>query len=161
MEKEQASGNIRVIFFGIDGVLTTIKSAASNKQQFSHLDWSTTCVRNLRKLVKTTEAKLVLMSSWRLNVSGLTVVNDGLEFHALPKITDVTPNHPGYLRGAEIDSWMVDHANFVESFVIIAKENDYFPYQQAAFIQTTPEKGLTLALARQAAQILCANQVTL
>jgi hypothetical protein len=128
------------------------------------------CVNRLVNLVKDTDAKVILSSSWRCIPQALKLVMDELAKHDvfLYSITeegiffdrfkntpwqDIEPclkiyqkQEKNFDRGAEIAAWLMDNATEDEpiSFVILDDETiditNYFPNN---FVRTLFSKGLT------------------
>lgn len=155
---------MKVIFLDIDGVLNNME------QLYCDDSFDPRCVNRLVNLVKDTDAKVVLSSSWRCIPQALKMVMDTLAKHNvfLYSITeegiafDRLKNTPwedvelclkfyqgkgkNFDRGAEIAAWLMDNATADEpiSFVILDDEaediRNYFPNN---FVRTLFSKGLT------------------
>ena len=126
---------MKIIFLDIDGVLCVIESDA--KQAFQRLakgegsspSLNSKCISVLNRIIKKTDAKVVISSSWRLHYP-LENIKKALEKHGfVGEIIGATPNawrHPeiDYVaRGNEIQQWLNEHPE-VEKFVILDDETD-------------------------------------
>lgn len=119
---------MKVIFLDIDGVLNSKGTASLDN----------TYIDRLRQLVKETDAKIVLSSSWKdiiynpddYNESDKSMLDRLMNKEGLPFI-GVLPDINEDKREAEITEWLNDHKGRVESFVIL----DDLPYR---FIEVFP-----------------------
>lgn len=162
----------KIIFLDIDGVLNT-------KYWYSQMDRNTpkdkygymfdpVSVDNLEKIIKRTEAGIVISSSWRF--MGLSVMLDMWEERKLPgRVIDVTPNSFSDdlllttdldnddimdIRGQEIKEWLMRRGADVSNYVILDDMNDILQEQENNFVWIDPEIGITTWNAEQAIQIL-------
>lgn len=178
---------MKVIFLDIDGVLNTehyitafwdmckrmeLKRPEANslmkeimRDEYGNHFCPVAC-RNLDWIIKETDAKIVISSTWRM--SGLNVMRDMWRDRGLSgEIIDVTPIHSlkkcgrnkelpfaeRMERGNEIQAWLDAHPE-VESYVIFDDDNDMLPSQMNNFIQTDEFYGITLKDAEMAIKIL-------
>ena len=154
----------KLIFLDIDGVLNTANYQTWRQllgkdisDLHGHL-FSPSAVRNLQRLVKWTNAKIILSSSWRLD--GLDVMRRMWKERKMPgEIYDITPyvnarEYPIATRGVEIQKWMQDSHCTKSPFVIIDDVDDFLDKQQKNVIMTNYRRGLTLFKALQAIIIL-------
>lgn len=117
---------MKVIFLDIDGVLVTrnsIKYQHLNYPDESTILFSKKAIKNLNKLIRLTDAKIVISSTWRLfhkvedlqkifkkqKVKGEIVSTTSVEKATLEE--DIP-------RGKKIADWLEQHSN-VEQYVII------------------------------------------
>lgn len=143
----------KFIFLDIDGVLNTANY--QSWRQFwgkeildndGHL-FAPSAVRNLRRLVKYTGAKIVLSSSWRLD--GLETMRKMWADRQMPgEIYDVTPylnarEHPKATRGVEIKTWIEMNGHKGCSYVIIDDVRDFLYEQHERVVLTNYKRGLT------------------
>lgn len=154
---------MKVIFLDIDGVLNVISQPRDKYGSTFHQH----LVDNLEYVIKSTDAKLVISSSWRL--SGLDVMQDMWKYRNLPgEVIDITPDKYTSFdafacRGDEINFWLNIRAN-VESYVILDDDDDMLDNQIPFFIQTSGNQdhedcvdigyGLTRICADKAIKIL-------
>lgn len=118
---------MKIIFLDIDGVLNSHQWIRANEhllktQQLSmHVDLDKEAVARLERLVKQTEAKIVISSTWRI-VHSLSSLRDILGRHGFTgEVIDKTPKL-NIARGLEIQQWL--DKNPVESFVILDDSSD-------------------------------------
>lgn len=119
---------MKVIFLDIDGVL--------NSKGTSTLD--DTYISRLKEIVKATDAKIVLSSSWKDVIYNPETYNDTdrkmldtlMNMDGLP-FAGVLPDINEDKRELEISEWLRDRKGKVESFVILDdlpyKFKEYFP----------------------------------
>lgn len=151
---------MKVIFLDIDGVMNNHDSIkAANKRGHDAAGirgWDRESVRQLKRIVEETGAKIVISSAWRLNISNRRsehAVSAGFEMYDIPQFLSVTPNFPREVRGLEIRKWMDGFD--VESYVILDDDSDMLPEQMPFFVQTSLfSRGLTKRHADRAIRIL-------
>lgn len=140
---------IKVIFLDFDGVIST-----------PDYKWSLepAKVQLLEELIKDTNAKIVVSSSWSTGCrTGEDFVNKMFGKwkeitgpHVTPEknqifkdaIIDVT-DHMGNDRGDEIQRWLDAHEDEVDSYVIFDDDADMLEEQLFNFVQTDGYEGLT------------------
>ena len=159
----------KYIFLDIDGVLNTANYQTWRQlwgKEISDLHghlFSPPAVRNLQRLLKWTNAKIVLSSSWRMD--GLEAIRQMWKERDMPgEIYDVTPYvnaraYPVGTRGVEIQKWLDEKGGECYAFVIIDDIDDFLPEQKQNIIMTDFRRGLTLIRALIALRIL--NKTTL
>lgn len=152
---------MKVIFLDVDGVLNNTTSLYNDKSLEDDL------IRNLASIVKVTDAKIILTSTWRFDPDSLSILSDALKRFDLSiaeytqhgvdirdfkytRFKDVTPIRNSftfdtyvYDRGAEIAIWLLQHDD-VEKFVIL--DDDDFDIQNwfsAELVKTNFFTGLT------------------
>ena len=118
---------MKIIFLDIDGVLNSDKYDESriDKNNDNSIDLSR--VELLASLVKSTDAKIVLTSSWRVEWNKISAlcgnygkyINECFSKYGI-SVLDKTPfiSYVGS-RSKEVLSWIVNHRSDVESFVIL------------------------------------------
>lgn len=119
------------IFLDVDGVLNTIKGInlvvynfeKITKKRFPlNVQWgkiNDSCLKNLQKLVFLTNSKIILSSTWRLEQSGIDILNNYFKKYNL-EIYSITDN-VNMNRGLEISTWLQNN-NFnydKDNFIII------------------------------------------
>jgi len=141
---------MKIIFLDIDGVLCTDKSVALPKLPFPEdfympfrTGWDrldVQCIERLNTIVKKSNAKIVISSSWRVsceNEQQFKYLVDYLYFEGIrADIIDRTPTHSILKynglweigeritnRKIEIQQWLDDHTD-IESFVILDDDCD-------------------------------------
>jgi hypothetical protein len=160
---------MKIVFLDIDGVLTV----PATKFKAFHPD----CLKALRRILETTDAKMVLSSCWRHGF--IDWPNEALIHHtnAIPtmkrwfvdagwpqdladRLIDKTPdfvctdiNSPfaSDHRGTEISMWLAK--NKIDSFVILDDDCDMEPHL-SRHVLTDGEKGLSESNADRAISLL-------
>lgn len=164
---------MNVIFLDVDGVL--IAFGPSKKTGTFDDD----CLSNLKEIVKKTDAKIVISSSWREDKTGMALLMHNLEKIGINKdqIVDMTPElhtlggevwdddkdcfvgGDGWTgkRGHEIETWLLANLTKVDRFVIIdddpaAKQRR--DWLNGLFIKTNCNTGLSRIDAKNAIKFL-------
>lgn len=125
-------------------------------------------VANLRRIVEETGSDIVISSSWKC--MGLSQIEEMWDERNLPgKVVGITPNSVSdelllaadidsielfHIRGEEIKEWLVKHGMNVSHYVIIDDMDNMLPEQQAHFVQTNPEVGITIDDTKRIIEIL-------
>ena len=121
---------LKLIFLDVDGVLNHDKSR-SKCGSVKGIDRDK--VERLAKIVEETDAKIILVSSWRTSfddeLNPIDKYGKYLEKYLWEygkiKIFDKTINYNAWHRGLEINAWFEDHRNCdVESWIVI--DDDVF-----------------------------------
>jgi len=136
---------MKIIFLDVDGVLNTPKLL--KRFGFDFID--PILVALVARIVKETEAKIVLSSTWRIEEKNKEMVRVALAEHGL-EIFDCTPvitksfSEGGWTRRhEEIQSWI--DQNTVTKFAIIDDFDD--ANIEGSFFQTDENIGLTVSIA--------------
>ena len=153
---------LRVIFLDIDGVLSHYKSRWNIDPQKVAL---------LEEILKSTGAKIVVSSSWRVGCrDGKDFVDkmfstwrselnsqkrDSLFIESIIDVTD----HMGRERGDEIQRWLDAHEDEVETYVILDDDNDMLEEQLFNFVQTDGWYGMSDRTVELATQILNGEKI--
>lgn len=173
----------KVIFLDIDGVLNTerfilsmlTKDCNGNYHGHEYLTdeygtlFDPISVKNLGKIIKLTDAKIVISSTWRY--SGLEKIKEMWHFRNIPgEVIDITPihwelkNNPlngtpyEKWRGNEIQIWLNENKD-VSNYLIIDDDNDMLPSQIDNFVNTNQYYGISSNNKRKAVQILNKNKL--
>ena len=143
---------MKVIFLDFDGVITIPPK------------WylQANLIKNVKKIVDATEAKIVVSSSWRMDTVEETVdtiigrtkrcPRNRMLYWLVDNIYDITHTYKG-LRGQEIKDWLDEHDD-VDNYVIIDDDNDFYDEQLYHFVQTNYEDGLTEVETKRAIKVL-------
>lgn len=148
----------RIIFLDIDGVLATT---------YSHYNVDPQKVKLLEDIIKATDAKIVVSSSWSVGCRNAEefierdfrgfferktkeITEDSLFIKSIIDVTD----HMGSARGDEIQRWLDAHEDEVESYVIIDDDIDMLEEQLFHFVQTDGWYGLSDRTVFLAIQVL-------
>lgn len=94
-----------VIFLDFDGVLAPVTDADEDTRDGYGIVFNAECAKNLNSLIETTNAKIVVTSSWRQYLSLWKLRMMWRRRNMLGEIVDVTPVMSIY-RGNEIDAWL-------------------------------------------------------
>lgn len=140
---------MKVIFLDVDGVLNTPKLIRSFG--FHHID--DILVALVARIVRETDARIVLSSTWRVNEKNRKLVEDALARHGLVIFgcTPVIRRSEGWTgdgwvrRHEEIQAWL--RANEAVSFAIIDDWED--AEIVGSFFQTDEDLGLTVEIAEK------------
>jgi len=128
----------KIIFLDIDGVLNVIPKKWDKYGGQFHKEFE----NNLKYLIKKTNAKIVISSSWRID--GLQVMQNMWIDRKLPgEVIDITPisrfmekdEKDGFNRGYEIKHWL--DKNPTKNYVIIDDDIDMLPEQLNNFVKTS------------------------
>jgi hypothetical protein len=150
-KKERSKKAPTIIFLDIDGVLNTpsygtkayamykkTKGWFKSRDQYGAL-FDPMAVECLEYLAHTTNAKIVVSSSWRK--SGLEVMKEMFKYRAIDiEIIDTTPIL-NTIRGNEIEQWLLDN-DYVTNYVILDDDTDFTQEQlQKHFVHTHGPNG--------------------
>lgn len=133
---------MKVVFLDFDGVLNVIPEDHDDFGGIFHPEF----VENLGRLIKETDAKLVISSTWRH--MGLERLHRMWEHRGYPgEIIGITPDlrwrtpddklEPGeekYVRGDEIQA-ILDQYYQITNYVILDDDDDMLPSQMGNFVQ--------------------------
>lgn len=131
---------MRVIFLDIDGVLATHESYSEGVLVDGWPRFERDCVDNLNRLIRASDAEIVVSSSWRQWFCELTAIQEILSRRGveLPAYS-MTPILDDY-RGQEITAWL--SGNSVESYVILDDSAYEWGHHQRRWVKTTMDRGL-------------------
>ena len=159
------------IFLDVDGVLNNQKHYSKQHRRYKaryfceDMPFNPRSLRNLYKIVKKFDAKIILTSSWRHSDNALTVLKSRLAEYGL-KIYGMTTDDPHHSRGMEILNYVHEHIEIEEfyadnekhylpadsNFIIIDDEVNDIKYHFGDYyiIKTDQRKGLTYLKTREA-----------
>lgn len=170
---------MKVIFLDIDGVMNTDFSESYVKADngWTYIGIDNSKVKELKRIVDTTGAEIVLSSDWRYafevgaykqEVHTCKYLNNKLRKQGL-KIYDKTPDIAKFERGLEISTWLDKHPEVTDyvilddhSFAITGKYYEVDEKLRSHFILTTgkvADGGLTPEVADIAIEILNGERV--
>ena len=148
---------LKIIFLDFDGVITIPET---------RYNISLEKVKLIEEIIKDTDAKIVISSTWRTGcknredfVNKLLVswreITSGLEKDSIfvNAIYDVT-DREGKDRGEEIQRWLDIHEDEVESYAILDDDCDMLDNQLFNFVQTDGFEGITKREAKLCKKIL-------
>lgn len=138
---------MKVIFLDFDGVISTYEKCW-------RLDENK--LRLIKEIIDNTKAKIVVSSSWKVGFHDVDSFADSLYNRSRNKeiitsnifewfannIYDITDNN-GSLRGDEIQRWIDNHEEDINSYVILDDDDDFNDDQLFHFIQTDTYEGIT------------------
>lgn len=148
-----------IIFLDFDGVLNTEQyqtrlavNGTPNKDAWGPL-FDPCAVSNLRTIIDSTGANIVISSSWRY-IHRLGSLRMMWEVRGLPgEILDTLPCGATYIsRGEDVECWLKKYGQ--ANYVIIDDLNDFYPSQLDRYIEINPIVGITDADAARAIEIL-------
>jgi hypothetical protein len=152
-EAHKKYDKIKVIFQDIDGPLIPYDedSKVDHHLFFDQDDkWSKTAIKHLNNIVKKTDAKVVISSSYR-DEKTKTQIEDkmkkaGFEY----EIYDMVDNDKSKKRGSDIKDWM-KHKN-IENFIIVDdnKHDFYDVFDDKNIVKTTHKLGITKSVEEEA-----------
>lgn len=157
----------RYIFLDLDGVVSTQRHLShlslAGKPLRDHLGsiYDPSALLHLRQIVATTEADIVITSSWRMQ--GLDAMHQvWCQRHMPGMLVGITPvimDSYYCVRGMEIKRWLAENTADGEEvgYVIIDDCNDFLPEQTPLLVRTNPFVGLTASDAQRAIRILMGN----
>lgn len=143
---------MKVIFLDFDGVITI-----PPKWFFQ-----ANLIKNVKKIVDKTGAKIIVSSSWRSetveNTKDIIIdrkrrcPRNSMLFWLVDNLYDVTHTYREN-RGQEIKDWLDTHDD-IENYVIIDDDNDFLDEQLYHFVQTNYEDGLTEVETKRVIKVL-------
>ena len=148
-----------IIFLDFDGVLNTEQyqarlavDGAPKKDAWGPL-FDPRAVENLRKIIESTRASIVISSSWRY-IHRLGSLRMMWEIRELPgEILDTLPCGATYIsRGEDIECWLNQHGQ--PNYVIIDDLDDFYPSQHDRYIEINPIVGISTVDVEKAITIL-------
>jgi 16S rRNA C1402 (ribose-2'-O) methylase RsmI len=139
---------VNVIFLDFDGVLNDRKWLS---REGSRDDVDPERVKLLNWLVRATDAKIVISSTWRIlhTLEELRTILDRAGF--IGEVIDVTPGGGG-VRGPQIQEW-IDTNKFKGQFVILDDDSD-MEHLMDKLVKTKFERGLQPAEVKAAIAML-------
>lgn len=146
---------IKVIFLDVDGVLNSDKTSRRTASGYTFV--GSRQMKNLRRIVEETGAKVVLSSDWRYDRDDPKWNGDFLELEEELlrygiSLYGFTPELRSAHRGAEIDTWLKDHDE-VENFVILDDRLDIEPNKDH-WVRTVMSRGLGIEETEEAIRVL-------
>ena len=170
---------MKIIFLDIDGVLNSELyfrgycryPSTTIKHPQNHIDRG--AVETLNTLIKNTDAKVVVSSTWRLSYSKEELQGFLNEFGFAGEVIGVTPDYSRALntvRGNEILGWIRDNDTLLcksydayAEYVILDDDTDMLFWQRNNFVHVDRYCGITPTIVRKATRILnnCQGDVRL
>lgn len=135
---------MKIIFLDIDGVLNVIEQGYDKYGAIFHSNF----IDNLRKIIKETDAKIIISSSWK--GSGLQFLLDMWKDRNYPgEIIGITPfcsdlinlglfqHHDEVCRGDEIQYFLDNTKLQISQYVIIDDDDDMLDSQLNNYVKTS------------------------
>lgn len=150
----------KIIFLDVDGVLNSYQTVVSGEVPKVHgyVTFAPSLIAKLAQVVKATEAKVVLTSTWRMfrhrNEEMYLHLKNTLKEQGI-EIIDTTGESKEDIRGLEIQTWLMPRKSRNIQFVIIDDEyRDIEPYYPNELVKVNSEFGLSDKNVIQAIEIL-------
>lgn len=147
---------IKVVFLDVDGVLNSSKTTRRTSSMYFRFVGKR-YILNLKRILSTTGAKVVLSSDWRYdrddpsqNEMFLELRDELLKYDI--EFYGFTPEIPSGHRGEEINLWLSEHPE-VSNFVILDDRLDIEPNKDH-WVQTLMSRGLRKEETDKAIKIL-------
>ncbi len=140
----------KIVFQDTDGVLNNIRTIA----ELGGADIDRTCLLEFARIIRSTEAKIVISSAWRLDNSLMLVLQQklaevGIAKEVIGRTVDLSgPRYPCQYRHMEIDQWLKE--NPTKKFAILDDEDTAGWGNESSFFKTTMRHGLTAEIADKA-----------
>ena len=102
----------KILFLDFDGVLVTDRHqneqiASGGVLRDSHgAMFDPVCIENLRRIIDSTDADIVVTSTWKMNLGLDGMIWMWSDRHLPGNILDVTPDIDPIHRGNEIEAWL-------------------------------------------------------
>ena len=150
---------MRYLFLDIDGPLNTGRNDFLDPDRYGH-HFDDAAVRNLRRNVEETGAKIVVSSSWRH--MGLERIRDIWERWGLPgDMVGCTPGVWGSdrvfsSRGEEIRQWLTENGDSDDVYAILddMDDNEALEEQKDLWLKINPHTGISIDDAEKAIALL-------
>lgn len=151
----------KIIFLDFDGVMDTLRYFNILKSQGVKICdkygsiFDPDCVENLRHIIDTTKAGIVVSSSWKYFMS-LKDLKEMWQERDLPgEIVSMTPFDPRNHRGYEIETWLDMQEQEPEYVIIDDLSQEEFNEDQIPHLAIAhPQNGLDQFTANRAIEIL-------
>lgn len=150
----------KIVFLDVDGVLNSHEIAAEHYHRTGEMGfggffaeddtathnnviWGQAQVDRLRKIVETTQAAIVISSTWRLNFS-LAKFKEMFAVYGWPDAPVIDKTDSAFVdRCDEIAAWLSRHHEKVTGFVVIDDDKDAWrPMESCHFVRTKIRNGL-------------------
>lgn len=153
---------MKILFLDIDGPINTYPNTKQHRimgksSSSNYITLPRENLLNLRKIVVTTHAKIVLSSNWRKDKKAIMNLSNQLYMYGM-RIYDYTPIDKSEIRGIEIQHWLDKFKykhNYYPNYVIVDDEIEtIINYHRGHCIHVEQNVGLTRDLADIAINIL-------
>lgn len=152
---------MKLLFLDVDGVLNSTRFSyeLSNNEleiykslSFPLDSFDYRAIELVNYIIDNTDAKLVISSDWRFDDE----LEPCLKYHGLKyEIYGKTPYDKHYRRNIEIETFILNESEKIESYCIIDDIDDWFNDEQLKhMVKTSTYEGLTKKLADKVIKIL-------
>jgi len=162
---------MKVIFLDVDGVINPTYNIRKQHQKGNstssyHITLDKYCLKNLKRIVDETGAKIVVSSSWRIGgydhspaIKNLaSQLNEiGLSIYGYTPLKSAKDEIEEQFRGTEIRNWLNGKTN-IESFVILDDDSDMCEFTNTNLVLCPSNNGLIKDCADKAIEILNAKE---
>lgn len=138
-ESSKLQESDKLLFLDVDGVLNTTRS----KSLYS---LSKPLLRRLEGIVRDTNCRIILSSTWRKDAHALRVLKRALKYRGV-RIQGFTPVIHNKSRGHEIEAYLTDCPYLYSRYAILDDNSDMLDTQLPNFFQTDEDYGLTETIA--------------
>lgn len=155
---------MKILFLDFDGVLNheefySKRLELPSIEEYPYSEIDPKCITKLNYIIKETDAKVVISSTWRHGRTIAELQEILNYFGFIGEIIDITPNltHESSVRGNEIWEWIklnVDNYFRFTEYVILDDDCDMLYYQKDNFIHVDKWVGITGNNVRKAIAIL-------
>jgi hypothetical protein len=146
---------VKVIFLDIDGVMNSMRSMHrlyhAGHGRFNDIPVHET-VGPLNKIIKHTDAKIVISSTWRKLHNSFSMAYILFLCGVKGEVIDSTPVIHNKQRGFEIKTWL-EQRDDIEAFVVLDDDSDMDDVRDH-FVKVNNKMGLTYKNAEEAIEIL-------
>lgn len=143
---------MRYIFLDVDGVLNNTTYTKKCYKKNGHkpffcdnVPFDPKCLKRLAKIVRKTNAILVLTSTWRLSKTSVAILNSRLAEYGV-RVDNFTENY-NHIRGLEIKRWLKGSAFNCDKDTYIVLDDEIDDIETHIFpnriIEIDPKLGLT------------------
>jgi len=137
----------KILFLDFDGVMVTdrcqeqLMASGSPLRDDYGAKFDPICVENLRKIIDSTDAGIVVTSTWKMNL-GLDGMQRMWQVRHLPgKVVGLTPDINPIHRGDEVQAWLDAQAGAVRYAIIDdCPILDFFKEEQQPFLFKVDER---------------------
>lgn len=137
---------MNIIFLDIDGVLVIRSPDGLSLSRYSNQTPHPKCIDNLNTLIRETDAKIVISSSWRIAYS-LFFIRKWANHFGIPDVIIGATDTGRDARGNQIIRWCRTFANKdIDKVVVIDDDYDAFEGHNFPYIHTEFNTGLTTEL---------------
>lgn len=148
--------DLKIIFLDVDGVLNNASTWKRRRPEgtYNHIHQTEPeLIDRLAQIVDRTKAKIVLSSTWRMDIQAISDLQEYfVKTHSM-SILDKTPWLPE-TRGGQIDKWYKKYDDIISRYIIIDDDSDMLPEQLPYFIKTENRVGLLDQHVEKAVSIL-------